>query len=106
MKMIEAKTIAFYYESNAAEVFGVSKSQYITCDQVAVACVIDPAVVKTRRQVACSVELQGALTRGQMVVDWQNLAKVETFNAQLVTELDVDAYGRLLMTVVQDGPAS
>ena len=68
-------------------------------DPIAVAAVIDPAVVRT---VAASVtvELTGTYTRGATVVDLhRRTGRVP--NADVAVDLDVNAFWRMLMTAVR-----
>ncbi|MEU4426323.1 nucleoside hydrolase [Actinoplanes sp. NPDC024001] len=68
-------------------------------DPIAVAAVIDPAVIRTVA-VPVTVELAGAHTRGATVVDLHHRTG-QPPNAAVAVSLDVDAFWRLLMTAVR-----
>ncbi|KAI0238361.1 putative uridine nucleosidase 1 [Lamellibrachia satsuma] len=58
------------------------------------------AAVAVERMAYCMVELVGAVTRGQMVVDWRcELCK--DANVRLVLDVDKDKFAELMMTIVQ-----
>jgi len=74
-------------------------------DPIAVAGVIDPAIVRTVAA-PVAVELTGTYTRGATVVDLHHrTARVP--NADVAVGLDVEAFWRLLMAAVRrvGGPA-
>jgi len=62
-------------------------SGYIFWDQLAIAVLLEPSTVKEAAEVYANVELHGNLTRGQMVIDWQNYLK-KPANIRLVTRLN------------------
>ena len=68
-------------------------------DPIAVAAVIDPAIVRTVAA-PVSVELTGTYTRGATVVDLHG-STGRPPNADVAVGLDVDAFWRLLMTAVK-----
>ncbi len=68
-------------------------------DPVAVACVLDPAVVETVAA-PVAVELDGTYTRGATVVDLHRRTG-RPANAEVALDLDVDAFWRLLMSAVR-----
>ena len=82
--------------------------KYISCDPLAVAVAIDPAVAISRSvRVWCDVEVQGsALTRGMCVFDWKGLAKREDLvgkdgagdsnNVVVIKTLDMDRFYRIM----------
>ncbi len=74
-------------------------------DPVAVACVLDPSVVRTVAA-PVAVELAGTYTRGATVVDLHRRTGLAV-NADVAVDLDVDAFWRLLMGAVRrlGGPA-
>ena len=75
-------------------------------DPVAVACVLDPSIVRTVAA-PVAVELTGRYTRGATVVDLHRRTGL-TVNADVAVGLDVDAFWRLLMNAVRklgDSPA-
>jgi purine nucleosidase/pyrimidine-specific ribonucleoside hydrolase len=68
-------------------------------DPIAVAAVIDPAIVRTV-PAPVAVELAGAHTRGATVVDLHRRT-ARPPNADVAMELDVDAFWRLLIAAVR-----
>jgi len=68
-------------------------------DPIAVAAVIDPAIVRTVAA-PVAIELTGAYTRGATVVDLHHRTGGEP-NADVAVGLDVDGFWRLLMTAVR-----
>jgi purine nucleosidase/pyrimidine-specific ribonucleoside hydrolase len=74
-------------------------------DPVAVACVLDPSIVRTV-PAPVAVELAGTYTRGATVVDLHRRTG-RPANADVALGLDVDAFWRLLMSAVRrlGGPA-
>jgi purine nucleosidase/pyrimidine-specific ribonucleoside hydrolase len=69
-------------------------------DPVAVAAVIDPAIVSTE-SVNVVVELAGAYTRGATVVDLHRRTRREP-NADVAVGLDVESFWQLLMGAVRE----
>jgi purine nucleosidase/pyrimidine-specific ribonucleoside hydrolase len=69
-------------------------------DPVAVARVIDPAIVRTEK-VAVAVELAGTYTRGATVADLHRRTGREP-NADVAVGLDVESFWRLLMAAVRN----
>jgi len=59
---------------------------YVLCDQLAMSVLLEPETVKEVAEVYANVELHGKLTRGQVVIDWQNKLK-KPANIRLVTKL-------------------
>lgn len=56
---------------------------------------VDSNLVLESETVCCTVELQGKLTRGQMVVDWQNVMGGIP-NVTVVTRIDLNKFARLM----------
>ena len=71
-----------------------------SCDLVAMATVVAPECVLEEQSVYVTVELQGQLTRGQMVVDWRGWLGRKP-NVSLVTKLDMGRLHALLMAMHQ-----
>ena len=69
--------------------------KYYTWDQLAAACVIDPAVVCETCSVHASVELHCAERLGQMVVDL-NKSHGKTENVSIVTKVNHALYKKLI----------
>ena len=76
-------------------------SGFVLADQLVAAVIMDESVVRQAVEVHCSVELQGSMTRGQLVVDWQQHWKKGT-NVKLITKLDQDKLQTLLARSVDD----
>jgi inosine-uridine nucleoside N-ribohydrolase len=66
------------------------KGTYEFCDPFAVSAAITPEVVRESKPVYAKVELKGALTTGQMVVDWSGVLG-KPANINLVTKIDIMA---------------
>jgi inosine-uridine nucleoside N-ribohydrolase len=56
-------------------------------------------VIKTQEQYYCTVELNGSLTRGMMVVDKGKVVNKPP-NAAVITEIDRDLYESMLLAAV------
>ena len=63
MRLIEGYVMRTYY----------TNEKYVPCDEIAAAVALDASVVKDSATVHASIELSGAYTRGQMVVDWTGM---------------------------------
>ncbi|KAJ8300335.1 hypothetical protein KUTeg_021854 [Tegillarca granosa] len=69
---------------------------YEFADQILVACVINPSVVRESRIVYAAVETAGEITRGQVVIDWKNqLSKKQ--NVKIITKIDRDGVADILI---------
>jgi inosine-uridine nucleoside N-ribohydrolase len=64
------------------------------------AAVLDDKVARSIETVHATVELNGHLTRGQMVVDWSNVWKKNP-NVELILELDMERVQDMLNTIIQ-----
>lgn len=64
-------------------------------DPLAMAVALEPPLVKKSQKYFVSVELQGALTRGQTVIDYR-ASKGISPNVEVVTEVDMEGVLRLL----------
>ena len=69
--------------------------KYVPCDEIAAAVALDASVVKDSATVHASIELSGAYTRGQMVVDWADL-QGKRKNVIVVLDIHKDPYMNLL----------
>jgi inosine-uridine nucleoside N-ribohydrolase len=87
MVQLERQTIETHYKPRSEN---GGKGTYEFCDQLAVAAAITPEVVRENKQVYATVELKGALTTGQMVVDWSGVLG-KPANINLVTKIDIMA---------------
>ena len=81
-----------YYE-NVTNYEGV---EYETADQLVVAFIVKPNIIKRSRSIYCTVELSKGDTRGQMICDWTNHSK-RAANVTVVTDIDMSAYKELLL---------
>lgn len=70
--------------------------KYRTYDDFAMAVAVTPDVVLKKQNVYATVELQGLLTRGQMIVDWQNCLK-KRHNVTLIHKIDVEKLKQLII---------
>jgi len=86
-----------FFASTYRRVFGFAHPP--VHDPVAVAAVIDPAIVRTV-PAPVAVELSGTHTRGATVVDLHGRTG-RPVNADVAVGLDVDAFWRLLMTATR-----
>lgn len=73
---------------------------YKSCDGYAMAMAIDNTVCTETKNVYATVELSGALTRGQMVVDWLGILKKDT-NISLTLGLDLKKIEKLFLKIVE-----
>ncbi len=85
-------------EENAIKVV---EGEYITCDQIAMAAALNPAVIKRAATIPCQIELHGSLTRGQCVLDWHCKHFTDTPKIKIITGLDHGLYSDLLMTALK-----
>lgn len=70
---------------------------YELADQILVACIIKPSVVKETSNVYAAVETTGEITRGQLVIDWKNhLSKKQ--NVKIITKIDRDGIAEILIS--------
>ena len=72
-----------------------TNEKYVPCDEIAAAVALDASVVKDSSTVHASIELSGAYTRGQMVVDWADL-QGKRKNVIVVLDIHKDPYMNLL----------
>ena len=85
--------ICEYTRKRRKEVLKLAK--YISCDPIAMAVALDePGMVTSRDTQYCTVELHGELTRGQMVVDWNQLLKRDP-NVDIITGVNLDRLQQL-----------
>jgi len=64
-------------------------------DGLALAVAIEPGIVTRSEKRYVTVELQGAHTRGQTVVDWSNSPK-QAPNVEIIHELDQERFNQLM----------
>ncbi|XP_055492497.1 inosine-uridine preferring nucleoside hydrolase-like [Leucoraja erinacea] len=75
------------------------ESAFNSCDSYAMATAIDTSVVTEYIRCGVSVELQGLLTRGMMVLDSQNLLGKEN-HAFVMKKCDIEKFKRLMMAAL------
>lgn len=68
---------------------------FIACDPMAVAAAVDPTFITQSRLVHVTVELQGQVTRGQSVVDWNSHLKGPK-NVTLVEKVDMARFHEMM----------
>jgi purine nucleosidase/pyrimidine-specific ribonucleoside hydrolase len=90
--------LMMFFASTYHRVFGFDHPP--VHDAVAVAAVIDPAIVRTVAA-GVAVELTGTHTRGATVVDLHHRTGRAAPNADVAVGLDVDAFWHLLMAAVR-----
>jgi len=73
------------------------KSKYDAWDQLAMAIIVDPSIIVEAQKVYGVVELHGNLTRGQLVIDWNNKLK-KTPNINIVTGVNQALYEKIAST--------
>ena len=61
---------------------------YVSCDPLTMAVALDSAVAMETTRKYCTVELNGCLTRGQMVVDWNSVLGKPP-NVEIVMKVDL-----------------
>ncbi|XP_032879133.1 inosine-uridine preferring nucleoside hydrolase-like [Amblyraja radiata] len=73
---------------------------FVSCDSYAMATAIDESVVTEHIHVGVSVELQGSLTRGMMVLDKSNLLKKQ-HRAFIATKCDMEKFSQFMMSALK-----
>ena len=73
---------------------------FITADPFAVCAAIQPQIVLQEKLVHATVELQGSLTRGQMIVDWGGLLKKDC-NVRLLEKIDLNLFMEMMLDSVK-----
>ncbi|KAJ0062350.1 hypothetical protein NL108_010547 [Boleophthalmus pectinirostris] len=71
-----------------------------SCDCYAMAAALDESLMLHNEQVAVSVELEGALTRGMMVVDYMELLK-KKHKANIMKKFDLEKFQKMLLKSLQ-----
>ena len=92
IKSIESNIIKKYYSGTG--------TNYETADQIAMALAIGDKVIKESTDAPCAVCLDGRITRGLMIVDWNNRME-KSVKTRIVTELDLNVYRQLLIEAMQ-----
>ncbi|XP_078401286.1 nucleoside hydrolase-like [Cetorhinus maximus] len=76
------------------------QAEFVSCDSFAVAAAIDESVVTEYMQCRVSVELQGTLTRGMMVLDTLNRQKNQN-RAFVMVKCDLEKFKQLMMPALK-----
>ena len=75
---------------------GGGERGYIMCDEVLVAVALQPSLVTSSVTQYATVELNGSVSRGQMVVDWRGFLNKKP-NVVIVTDINRAALKSLLL---------
>lgn len=73
---------------------------FIDCDPFPMCAAIQPQIILQEKLVYATVEVQGALTRGQMVVDWEGKLK-KACNVRLLQKLDLKLFMDMMLNSVK-----
>ena len=73
---------------------------FIDCDPFPLCAAIKPEIVLQEKLVHATVEVQGSLTRGQMVVDWGGKLKKEC-NVRLLEKMDLNLFMEMMLKSVE-----
>ncbi|XP_060091082.1 inosine-uridine preferring nucleoside hydrolase-like [Heteronotia binoei] len=76
------------------------RSGFISCDSYAMAAAIDENFITEVKEIGVSVELNGTLTRGMMVLDWTDKLKKEK-KAYVMKSCDLEKFRALMMSALQ-----
>ncbi|XP_061482896.1 inosine-uridine preferring nucleoside hydrolase-like [Rhineura floridana] len=98
MKKISAHSVE--YAKNSREHPGEEESAFISCDSYAMAAAMDENFVTEVTVIGVTVELNGSLTRGMMVVDWTNKLKKEN-KAFVMKNCDLGKFQSLMMAALE-----
>ncbi|XP_078737269.1 nucleoside hydrolase-like [Lampetra fluviatilis] len=102
VKRISAKSTAFAREPGRGSVELFAGPGFVPCDVYAVAAALDPDFVTQWAEHSVRVELHGALTRGQMVVDWMGIMEDRPLvNARIMVQCDTARLMAMLVAAVQ-----
>lgn len=74
--------------------------KWIPCDETAMAMAMDDRVIKESTKCYVSIELAGNLTRGQVIIDWNNTTK-NGMQVEVVTELKMEEYIKCLTNIIK-----
>ncbi|XP_041055376.1 inosine-uridine preferring nucleoside hydrolase-like [Carcharodon carcharias] len=99
MKNISAHSEKFAKakQSNGELYFGPG---FVSCDSFTMAAAIDDSVVTEYIRYGVSVELQGSVTRGMMIVDTLNLLQKQN-QAFIMTKCDIEKVKQLMMSALK-----
>ncbi|XP_070577644.1 inosine-uridine preferring nucleoside hydrolase-like [Ptychodera flava] len=89
MKRINKTAMEYYTSERGQKECGTQ--DYVTCDPIAMALVINKKFIQETKKHHVTVELGGEITRGLMVVDWSDrFDKSKEVNTFLLTKFDQD----------------
>ena len=91
----KCKLVGIFEKAMLRNLHKYEASSYCVWDQAAMAAAINDSVVTETKEVYCLVEISNGITRGQVVVDWQNRNK-KSPNVRLMVDLDKSLYDRLI----------
>ncbi|WP_285405162.1 nucleoside hydrolase [Luteibacter sp. ME-Dv--P-043b] len=81
------------------------RTGFIAADALAMAVALDPAMIVRAETRHVAIELDGRLTRGATVVDWQGRLGGRP-NARVVLEVDQDRFGQLIAGALGAAPTA
>lgn len=73
-------------------------NKFIPCDAFLVACYAFPQMIKKIKHRNVEIELNGTITRGQMVIDYE-LQEKKAKNAFVIEEFDVEFFKKIMLWV-------
>ncbi|EMP32475.1 Putative uridine nucleosidase 2 [Chelonia mydas] len=100
MEKISAHSIKFTDSKHENTGNMLWTSGFVSCDSYAMAAAIDESFVTKAIEVAVSVELNGSLTRGMMVMDMISLLKKKN-KAFVINKCDLEKFKGLLIAALK-----
>ncbi|XP_073208961.1 inosine-uridine preferring nucleoside hydrolase-like isoform X2 [Lepidochelys kempii] len=100
MEKISAHSIKFTESKHENTGNMLWTSGFVSCDSYAMAAAIDESFVTKAIEVAVSVELNGSLTRGMMVMDMTGLLKKKN-KAFVINKCDLEKFKELLIAALK-----
>lgn len=73
---------------------------WITCDPFVLAVIACPNVITSQTNVHATIELEGRVTKGMMVIDWRNMLGKKQ-NVNIIEKVNLDQFKALLLKSVQ-----
>jgi purine nucleosidase len=91
---------AKFFQDTNQKILGFIKDRWnqdmlFAPDGLAMAAAIEPGIVTRSEKKYVTIELQGAHTRGQTVVDWFNTTKKQP-NTEIIHEMDQECFIQLM----------
>ena len=84
-----------HIEVNVLQVWKKFRQCFTMCDEFAMSMAIDPDIITEHFTRYVTVETQGLLTRGQVVIDWNGKLKKEP-QVTIVTSLKMERHKELV----------